>query len=438
MWLAFLDVGRQVKLTGSVTRLLKASLAALGLCALLAFLSPMAAHAQALHARLLRSDPADGSVLATAPTRINLWFSEPVQIAGQPIVVFAPSGKEVEQGAAQASGQEASVGVSAQEKGTYLVVWQVISLDTDAASGRLLFSVGRAGGQWTGASVQVGSFTPGTLLAALARWLYFAGYALSFGALAFRWLIIRPLALRDTEGIDRRLWRLVDWGMLALVSSAPLTLFAQLVSLQTGNLFNTALIGAILASRSGWVLAQRLGGALLLWVLLGAAKQGARPAVPLALALGVALALVESEASHTISSSNIVIGVIATTLHVVAMGIWFGGLAALVSLWQEKALAPRRREVIARFGQIAVVSVIELAGSGLLLAWLHLSQLSDLFTAAYGQVLLAKVLLLPVALLLALLGRREGGSERWWRSEALALAGILALAALLVSLAPPR
>jgi copper transport protein len=186
------------------------------------------------------------------------------------------------------------------------------------------------------------------------------------------------------------------------------------------------------------VLAQRLGGALLLWVLVGAAKQGARPAVPLALALGVALALVESEASHTISSSNIVIGVIATTLHVVAMGIWLGGLIALVSLWQEKALATRRREVVVRFGQLAVVSVIELAGSGLLLAWLHLSQLGDLLTTAYGQVLLAKVLLLPVALLLALLGRRQSGSARWWPREVLALAGILALAALLVSLAPPR
>ena len=415
-----------------------ALLAALGLCTLLAIIAPSAAHAQALHARLLRSNPADGSVLAAPPSTVALWFSEPVQIAGEPITVLAPSGKEVEQGPLHITGQELTIAVSAQEVGTYLVLWQVISLDTDAASGRLIFSVGKAAGQWTGDAEQVSSFTPGTLLAALARWLYFAGYALSFGTLAFRWLIVRPLALRDADGVDHRLWRLVDWGMLALVAAAPLTLLAQLVSLGTGNLFSAALIGEILSSHFGWVLAQRLGGALLLWVLVGAARQGARLAVPLALALGVALALVESEASHTISSSNIVVGVIATTLHVVAMGLWIGGLLALLSIWRDKALAMHHREIVTRFGQIAVLAVIELVGSGLLLAWLHLSQISDLWTTSYGQVLLAKLLIFPVALVLALVGRRQAARERWWRAETLVLAGILALAALLISVAPPR
>ena len=180
------------------------------------------------------------------------------------------------------------------------------------------------------------------------------------------------------------------------------------------------------------------GGALLLWVLVGAAKQGARLAAPLALALGVVVAAVESEASHAISSSNAAVGVIATTLHVIAMGVWIGGLIALLSLWREKALETERRQMAALFGQIAVVSVIELAGSGLLLAWLHLTRLTDLFTTTYGQALLAKMLVLPVTLGLALLGRRQNAHERWWRGEALALAVILALAGLLVSLAPPR
>jgi copper transport protein len=429
------DVGK--KLVGSMM-LGRAFLAALGLFGLLAVLFPSAAHAQAQHARLVQSDPADGSVLQAAPDSVRLRFSEPVQLAGHPITIFAPSGKEVERGPVQAKTQEVAVGVDAQEQGTYLVIWQVISLDTDAAGGRFIFSVGKAAGQWTGSTAQVGSFTPGTLLAGLARWLYFAGYALSFGALAFRWLIVRSLALKEMTSIDQRLWRLVDWGLLALVAAAPLALLAQLVSLSSRDLFNTAVIGSILASRVGWVLAQRLGGALLLWVLMGALKQGARLALPLALALGIALALVESEASHTISSSNVVVGVIATTLHVLAMGVWVGGLVALIFLWRDKAIAPYRREMITRFGQIALVALVELAGSGVLLAWLHLGQLSDLFTTAYGQTLLIKLLILPVALGMALLGRQQQRRERWWQGEALALAAVLALAGLLISLAPPR
>ena len=91
-----------------------------------------------------------------------------------------------------------------------------------------------------------------------------------------------------------------------------------------------------------------------------------------------------------------------------------------------------------RFGQIAVLALIELAGSGLLLAWLHLSQISDLWTTSYGQILLAKLLIFPLALVLALLGRRQAARVRWWRAEALVLAGILALAGLLISVTPPR
>lgn len=419
-------------------RLGKAVLAALTLFAVAAFVAPPAAHAQALHARVVQSNPADGSVLATPPTMVRLLFSEPVQIAGQPITVLDPSGKEVERGPVHVTAQALETAVDAEVQGTYLVLWQVISLDTDIASGQLVFSVGRAAGQWTGAAEQVNAITPGTLLAALARWLYFIGYALGFGTLAFRRLVVRTLALKNGASVDERLWRLVDFGLLALVLAAPLALLAQLVSLGTGHPFNASLIGAVLSSRFGWMLAQRLGGALLLWVLVGAAKQGSRPAVALALALGVVVAAIESEASHTISSSNVVVGVIATTLHVLAMGVWIGGLMALLSLWREKALEASRRQMVTLFGQIAVVSVIELAGSGLLLAWLHLTRLTDLFTTTYGQVLFAKLLLLPLALGIALLGRQRNGRERWWRGEALALAGILALAGLLVSVAPPR
>jgi copper transport protein len=431
-------VGSGRRYAGSSARLGGASLGALTLFAVLTFIAPSVTHAQALHARLVQSNPADGSVLATPPSTLRLLFSEPVQIAGQPITVLAPSGKEVERGAAHVTAQALEIALAAQEQGTYLVLWQVISLDTDIASGRLVFSVGHAAGQWTGAAEQVSSISPGTLLAALARWLYFVGYTLGFGTLAFRWLVVRSLALKDVSRVDERLWRLVNFGLLALILAAPLALLAQLVSLGANNMFNTALIGAVLSSRFGWVLAQRLGGALLLWVIVGAAKQGTRLAVPLALALGVVVAAVESEASHTISSSNIAVGVIATTLHMVAMGIWIGGLIALLSLWREKALETERRQMVALVGQIAVISVIELAGSGLLLAWLHLIRLTDLFTTTYGQVLLAKFLLLPGVLGIALIGMRQSGRARWWQGEVLVLAGILALAGLLVSLAPPR
>jgi copper transport protein len=417
-----------------------ALLAALGLFILLGMLAPTPAHAQALHARLAGSVPADGSVLAEPPALIRLVFSEPVQIAGQPITVLAPSGAEVERGPAQVNGRQLTIAVDAREQGTYLVLWQVISLDTDPANGSLIFSVGHPAGRWTGGTGQTSAFGLGVVLAAASRWLYYAGYALGFGVLAFRWLILRALLLKNAASLEQRLWRLVTAGILLMALAAPLALLAQLISLATGDLFSSALVGAVLSSRFGWVLALRLGGALLLWVLVGAAKEGARLAVALALALGLALALLESLVSHSITSSQPALGLVGTTLHMLGMGLWLGGLAALLGTWRESALVPHRREVVGLFGQLAIASVVELAGSGLLLAWLHLTQWSDLFTTTYGLTLFIKGLLVPGALALALIGRRSllEQSQRWWQREALALAGILALAGLLTSLAPPR
>ncbi|MGZ6392522.1 MAG: copper resistance CopC family protein, partial [Ktedonobacterales bacterium] len=72
---------------------------------------PEAAHV-ALHAVLLRSDPAAGSVLPTEPGVVRLWFSEPVQPVSTGIVVLDAAGRRASRGPAQASGTTLTVGVA--------------------------------------------------------------------------------------------------------------------------------------------------------------------------------------------------------------------------------------------------------------------------------------------------------------------------------------
>jgi putative copper export protein len=98
--------------------------------------------------------------------------------------------------------------------------------------------------------------------------------------------------------------------------------------------------------------------------------------------------------------------------------LWIGGLAAFT-------IAPA-----GGFGRVAAWSAGLLVLSGLALALLHVGQWRDLVTTGYGEGLLVKVPLVAVALYLARLGRR-----RW---ELAALAGVLAVAAIIVSLPPPR
>jgi len=69
---------------------------------------------------------------------------------------------------------------------------------------------------------------------------------------------------------------------------------------------------------------------------------------------------------------------------------------------------------------------------------LHVGGVAGLVGGAYGRVLLAKTALACAGVALALRGARAGdGGPTWWRREVAALAGVLALAALMIALPPP-
>ncbi len=395
--------------------------------------------AKSLHAVLISSDPAEQSVLATSPMFVQLLFSEPVQLVGHPIVVLDPTGKSVEYGhVTQVHGTVLRVAFNARKQGTYLVIWQVISQDTDPTSGRFVFSVGHASGVWTNTSAS-GVSPLGVWLQVVARWLHFIGYALGFGPFAFQSLVLLPLGLSQNRFVEQRLFRPVTTGILCLVLAEPIALLAQTASLGTGLLFDPSIIGDILASSFGRVMAQRLGAALLLWVLVGVVKESGKKAIPIILALGGILALIDGEASHALSSTPVWLGFIANALHIVAMGVWIGGICSLLALYSLRDIKLQLAAIILRFGRLATIAVLELGMTGLVLAFLQLKAPINLITTPYGSVLLTKLSFLLLALLLVILTMRLQSERRarWWRAEAALLTTIIALAGLLVSLPPP-
>jgi putative copper export protein len=100
------------------------------------------------------------------------------------------------------------------------------------------------------------------------------------------------------------------------------------------------------------------------------------------------------------------------------MALWVGGLAGFV-------VAPT-----GGFARVAAISAGLLVVSGAALALLHFGNLRQTMTTAYGNSLIIKLPLVAAALYLARLGRRRG--------ELAALIAVLAAAAVLVSLPPPR
>jgi methionine-rich copper-binding protein CopC len=114
------------------------------LVALCAFFiaAPSAAFA---HDELIGSTPDDGEIIETGPSEIDLRFSaNPLEGDGATeVLVIDPSGAEVQQGdpILDRNGviQELS---GADERGTYTVVWRIVSSDGHPISGELTFSVG--------------------------------------------------------------------------------------------------------------------------------------------------------------------------------------------------------------------------------------------------------------------------------------------------------
>src|SRR2546422_7406524 len=146
-------------------------------------------------------------------TRCSRDWSSDVCSSDLGIRVVAPSGRRVERGPARATGRSVSVDVDAAEQGTYVVNWRVVSGDAQPERGRFTFTVGRPTATVAALPDDMRTASrSGFVLAVVGRALHFLGYALGFGSLAFRWLVLRPLAVPRVAAFDRVLWRAPRFG----------------------------------------------------------------------------------------------------------------------------------------------------------------------------------------------------------------------------------
>jgi copper transport protein len=352
------------------------------------------------HAQLVQSDPAPDAVLTAPPALVSLIFTEPVTPAGTGIKVFSPSGRQVA-GRVETRGSVLSASVGSTEEGTYVVSWQVLAADTHPSRGAFAFVVVRPTANPYSALLnagEIGTTTPqGLALQAIARFLHFAGFALAFGAVAYEVL---------TRSKQRARW-LVGPGIVLLIAAEPMLLLAQLASLSFDG--DTAI--AVLASGFGRLVGLRLAAALVLWSIWK--LEAAWPI----LALGGVVALLDGASSHAVPGAAAP-GVVLVAIHVGAMGLWAGGLAAFL-----RAPDPA-------FTRYAAATFAIAALSGLVLALAHTGSLQALGGTQYGYVLIVKVLAVGVALGAVAIRRHrlEGG----------VVVTIVGLAALLAALPPPR
>ena len=143
---------------------------------------------------------------------------------------------------------------------------------------------------------------------------------------------------------------------------------------------------------------------------------------------------------------------LAQVAHGVGAGVWIGALAALVAaatgLVRQEEGHRRVTEIAGRFSSMALVAVGAIGVSGVVTALLYVGALGDLWTTAYGRVLLLKIVLFLITgavgaynwrVLLPRLGDAAGTRAllRSARLELVLAAGVLLATAVLVHLAMP-
>ena len=96
------------------------------------------------HAFIQQAEPGVGSTVQASPSEVKIRFTEKIEPAFSKIQVFDAFGKEVDKGDVHLDRSDPAllmVSLPKLGKGTYKVVWHVVSIDTHVTEGSFGFHV---------------------------------------------------------------------------------------------------------------------------------------------------------------------------------------------------------------------------------------------------------------------------------------------------------
>ena len=438
------------------------------------------------HARLRGSTPAPASTVTGPPAAVRLAFTEVVEPGQSQVLVTGPEGRAVSGVRTTRDPLDATVLRAALPprlpRGTYAVTWRVLSVDGHPVAASFRFAIGAATGSLTATSNS--GFGP-SLLGGTGRALDDVGLLALVGLLAFPLLVLGvgrrrpppvPVPTDAAAAVQRRLRPLLTIALLlAVIGNLLLTVdtLAQSRGFPATRVWrHLPELGSFLDStRTGQLLALREAGLLLLGGALALSYTGSRRPAGRAtgahLALGLGLLGTVSLSSHAgTAAADAVLSMAVDWSHLVAAGVWTGGLLALalaglpvarVAARQDPAAgAEHAAALTARFSDVAQLCMLVVLATGLYEALVHVSGLGQLGRTAWGGELVAKLALWAVVLLVAsastaslvprISQRAAGATARLAacgelasaaRFELAAAAALITVAAVLAGTAPP-
>jgi len=447
------------------------------------------------HANQINSSPAPNAELESSPSRIIVWYSEPIEESFSVVTVLNSAAERVDLDDSARDPSEPSamsVGLPPLENGTYTVVWKNLSsVDGHKVIGSFIFAVGEP----LSAGAQIAAVEQ-PLLQTVAdpwlRWLVFLTAAIVIGGLAFELLIGIPVVYGDSA---KDSWQAAGvaasaaWSRLATVALGVLLLamlgqLLQQASVLSGNSAFAPDMEVLrsVAVDSGWgrLWTYRFIAAIGIVVLFVVAKRMAAPVevydddeedsepelessivgdsvvAQAAAILGlVFLGLIATSSHNAASASEIKTFAITTDfVHLVASMTWLGGIIylafAVPVLRRELAsvdVSNLLKTAIPRFTVLGLLSAGILVITGIFSSYMQVTVPAASATP-YGWFLIGKMaLIVPLFVLAGYNGFRlakrfgVGGERELGRSlviEAAIAVLVLVSVGWLASLEPAR
>jgi copper transport protein len=387
----------------------------LALAALVVGVLVASAQAASAHATLLTAEPQAGAVYDTSPDAVLLRFDEPVEIALGGVRVFDGDGERVDSGPPthpSGRGTEVRAALPDLGDGTYVVTWRVSSTDAHPIEGAFTFQVGPeasvADADGLAArllAAQGGSTVVGALYA-VDRWVIYASLALLVGGVLF------VIAVYPDGRRLRRAATIVWAGWVALVAGTLAGIALEGVyaaALPLTEVFDPSVWTDVIDTRYGEVALLRLALLALAFPLVRAAlrREVRQPGwwAPSAVAIGVALAATPGLGGHASSGDHVGIALASSTLHVLAMSCWLGGLTMLGAIVLVRPLPRGLQRAVTRFSSLALGAVTVLVLTGAFQAWRQVGSLDALRDSDFGRLLLAKLVVFAALVVAAAFSR---------------------------------
>ena len=367
------------------------------------------------HAFVEKSDPSPSQSLSTAPTRVDVYFSDPVDIRYSQLKILDSDGKEIDSNDQHyINGDESTLSVSLPsglKNGIYTVSTKVLDqTDGHVTENAFVFAVGEVIPANLANPVTSSNYQEVSIPEAIARFPALLGQIIVTGAMSATLWLWNPISrisslknsvLQTRIKIDHLMIKLAVIGSVIILSSGFAMIIVQAFSINAG------ILDALSTKYGNMLLLRMVASAYLLALSLATyykLKKSpqilSRSKILTMLGASFVVLLTTSLISHGAATGKL-IPLLLDFFHNVFASLWIGGIIyiAFVVMPQIKEVANRKIGLsiislfIPRFSMLVITILGAVVITGPFLLYVLEGNLGLTLASFYGKILIIKLLL---------------------------------------------